>query len=212
MPRHVDHDDRRRQILEATLEVLAELGPPGLSFRTIAKRMGGSSTLVTHYFPTRQELLDALVDDMAGWPEELEELEAGAEEPRERLQLFLRWLLPDDERGRREETARINLIGERDTRLRTDHIFAAWDTNIRALITRHLEGLVPAGRVAATVDLLRSVTNGITLSVVEHPDEWPAERQYAVVDEVLGAMGLLPAKRRRPVKAAAGGNGRRTAR
>jgi AcrR family transcriptional regulator len=192
MPRHVDHDDRRRQIIAATLEVLAEQGPSGLSFRTVARYMGGSSTLVTHYFRTRQELLDALVEDITDWPRELEELEAGAEDPRERLRVFLRWLLPEDERGLREETARINLIGERDTRLRTDHIFTAWDTNVRALITRHLNGLVPKKRVPAVVDVLRSTTNGITLSVVEHPDEWPVKRQYAVLDEVLHALDLAP--------------------
>lgn len=192
MPRHVDHDDRRRQILETTMEVLAELGPPGLSFRTIARRMGGSSALVTHYFNTRQDLLDALVEDMADWPEELEALEAGAEDPRERLRRLVFWLVPDDERGLREETARINLIGERSTKLRTDHLFNGWDRNIRALIARHLEGLVPASEVDAVVDVLRATANGVTLSVVEHPGDWPAERQHAVIERVLDGLGLLP--------------------
>jgi AcrR family transcriptional regulator len=193
MPRHVDHEDRRRKILTATLQVLAEHGPSGLSFRAIAKRMGGSSTLVTHYFPTRQALLDALVEDMSTWPEEIAEFEAGADDPRERLRRFLQWLLPSDERGLREETARINLLGERSDRLRTDHIYAAWDTNVRDLLARHVADLVPADRVQLTVDALRSTTNGITLSVVEHPDQWPEARQFAVVDEVLRAFGLLPA-------------------
>jgi AcrR family transcriptional regulator len=191
MPRKVDHQDRRAAIIEATLEVLAEKGPSGLSFRNVAKRMGGSSTLVTHYFRTRQDLLDALVEAIASWPEEVAQLEAGTEDPRERLRLFLRWLLPEDDQGLKEETARVNLIGERDTRLRTEHLFAAWDSHVRALIVRHLEPLVPPERLLATVDVLRSVTNGITLSVVEHPDQWPTARQHRVLDDVLEAMGLL---------------------
>jgi AcrR family transcriptional regulator len=199
MPRHVDHDDRRREILQATLEVLAQRGPSGLSFRTVAKHMGGSSTLVTHYFRTRQALLDALVEDMSSWPEEIAELEAGADDPRERLRRFLRWLLPDDERGLREETARINLLGERGEQLRTEHIYAAWDTNVRELLARHLVDLVPAERIAITLDALRSTTNGITLSVVEHPSQWPQERQFAVLDEVLAAFGLLPGVSSTPV-------------
>jgi AcrR family transcriptional regulator len=192
MPRYVDHDDRRSQIIEATLEVLAREGPSGLNFRAVAGRMGGSSTIVTHYFSTKQELLDALVENLATWPTEVEELEVGVDDPRNRLRLFLQWLLPCDERGLLEETARINLIGERDTRLRTEHLFAAWDRNVRSLLTRHLEELVPAKRVPAVVDVLRSATNGITLSTVEHPDEWPADRQFAVLNEVLAAFGLLP--------------------
>src|SRR6516164_854185 len=174
MPRYVDHDDRRSQIVEATLEVLSKKGPSGLNFRAVAERMGGSSTLVTHYFSTKQELLDALVENLARWPEQVEELEVGVEDPRQRLALFLQWLLPCDERGLLEESARINLIGERDTRVRTEHLFAAWDQNVRNLLTRHVEEIVPAKRVPAVVDVLRSTTNGITLSAVEHPDEWPA--------------------------------------
>jgi AcrR family transcriptional regulator len=192
MPRYVDHDDRRSQIIEATLEVLAKEGPSGLNFRAVAGRMGGSSTIVTHYFSTKQELIDALVENLASWPAEVDELEVGVGDPRERLRLFLEWLLPCDERGLLEETARINLIGERDTRVRTEHLFAAWDRNVRNLLTRHVEELVPAERVRTVVDVLRSATNGITLSTVEHPDEWPCDRQFAVLDEVLAALSLAP--------------------
>jgi AcrR family transcriptional regulator len=192
MPRYVDREDRRSQIVNATLDVLAKEGPSGLNFRAVAGRMGGSSTVVTHYFGTKQELLDALVENLARWPTEVQELEVGVDDPSERLRLFLRWLLPCDEQGLRDETARINLIGERDTRVRTEHLFAAWDQNVRSLLTRHVEELVPARRVPAVVDVLRSATNGITLSTVEHPDEWPADRQFAVLDEILAAFGLLP--------------------
>lgn len=192
MPRYVDHADRRRKILVATQQVLAEKGPPGLSFRNVAAAMGGSTTVVTHYFPSRQKLLDALIEGMTEWQEELEALEASATDQRERLRLFLRWMVPYDEEALVEETARINLIGERDARLRTEHVFAAWDARARELIAERLDGLVEEDRMDATVDVLRSVTNGITLSVVEHPNEWPAERQFAVIDEVLNTFGLLP--------------------
>jgi AcrR family transcriptional regulator len=192
MPRYVDHEDRRSQIIQATIEVLAEKGPSGLNLRAVASRMGGSSTVVTHYFRTRQQLLDALLETLAQWPEDVAKLEAGTDDSRERLRLFLQWLLPNDEQGLKEETARVNLIGERDARVRTGHLFAAWDQNIRSLLARHVEELFPDERVPAIVDVLRSTTNGITLSTVEHPDQWPSERQSAVLDEVLIAFGLLP--------------------
>jgi AcrR family transcriptional regulator len=194
MPRHVDHEDRRRQIVAATLDVLAEQGASGLSFRTVASRMGGSSTLVTHYFRTRQELIDALVEfTTTSWSDEVADLDAGTEDPRERLRLFLRWMLPTDEEALKEEIARINLLGDRDARLRTQHVFAAWDEKVRELMARHLEGIVDPERVPAVVDLLRSLTNGIALSVVEHPGDWPTERQHAVLDELLVTLDLMPA-------------------
>jgi AcrR family transcriptional regulator len=193
MPRHVDHEDRRHQILMATREVLAQKGPGGLSIRNVAAAMGGSTTVVTHYYPSRQTLLDALVEGMVDWQEEIDAIEAGTTDQRERLRLFLQWLVPADEEGLLEETVRINLIGEHGSRLRTEHVFAAWDAKVRELLSRHLEGLVEPARMESTVDVLRSATNGITLSVVEHPTEWPAERQFAVIDEVLKAFGLSPA-------------------
>ena len=193
MPRHVDHEERRDAIIQATLAVLAEHGPSGLTFRAVAKRMGGSSTLVTHYLPNRQELLDALVEQMAEWPEELLELEAGADDPREKLRVFLLWLLPVDERGWLEERARLSLAGEPAIRERTQHLLDSWDTNVRRLMAEHLTDLVPPDRLPVTVDVLRSITNGLTLTWAEHPGEWPPERQFAVVDETLAALGLLPA-------------------
>lgn len=194
MPRHVDHDDRRRAIIKATLTVLAEHGPQGLSFRAVTEEMGGgSSTLVTHYFPSRQSLLDALVGEyLADWPEEIAALEQGSDDPRERLRLFLQWLLPLDAQSQIEERGRLNLLGERQTRLRTQHLFDTWDANVRGLLAQHLDGLVPADRIAVTTDLLRTVTNGLTLTWAEHPDEWPPERMTAIVDEALGALDLLP--------------------
>ena len=125
MPRQVDHEDRRREIVDATVQVLAARGVRGLTFRAVAEEMGGSSTLITHYFPTRQALLDALAESVAWLPEEVFALESGTDDLRRRLRIFLQWWLPRDEPDRRAEQARINLIGERDTKLRTDHIFTA---------------------------------------------------------------------------------------
>jgi AcrR family transcriptional regulator len=190
MPRQVDHDDRRREIVDATVRVLAARGVRGLTFRAVAEEMGGSSTLVTHYFPTRQALLDALAESVAWLPEEVFVLESGTDDPRRRLRIFLQWWLPRDEPDRRAEQARINLIGERDTRMRTQHFFDAWDARMREMLRDHLKDLLPASDIPATVDLLRTVTNGISLSTVEHPEEWPASRQFAVLDHALRLLGL----------------------
>ena len=190
MPRYVNHEDRRREILDATLIVLAQRGVNGLTFRAVAEEMGGSSTLVTHFFPTRQALLDALAESVAWLPEDLFADEAAFEDPRERLRFFLLWLVPGDEQARVYEQARVSLIGERDTRLRTQHFFDMWDTRMREVLRDHLLPLLEEEEIPAAVDLLRCLANGITLSTVEHPDEWPPSRQEAVVDHALRALGL----------------------
>jgi|SRR5579875_3861434 len=193
MPRYVDHDDRRAQIVEATLEILADRGPRGLTFRAVAAKLGGSSTLITHYFGTRQALLDAIVETMSDWPSELDELEMDIDDDGERLRRFLIWMIPSTEHSRMQERGRINLLGEPDAKLRTRHIFASWDAEARELFRRHLRSLVPPEELELKVDVLRTLTNGLTLSTIEHPDDWPLERQTAVIDEALAALGLYPA-------------------
>ena len=58
------------------------------------------------------------------------------------------------------------------------------------MLRDHLLPLLAEDEIPAAVDLLRCLANGITLSTVEHPDEWPPSRQEAVVDHALGALGL----------------------
>ena len=85
MPKEVDHDERRDEILTAVAGLLADVGLRGLTIRSLAARLGGSVSVVTHYFPTRHSLLvnigpwilkkwqarDRVPDQLAtaiGWP------------------------------------------------------------------------------------------------------------------------------------------------
>ncbi|MDO8392502.1 MAG: TetR/AcrR family transcriptional regulator [Actinomycetota bacterium] len=192
MPKYVDHDDRRRDILEATQQVLADLGPRGLTVRAVAQRMGGSSTVVTHYFGTREALIDGVVATFGEWPDQLRELEAGVTDPRARLRLFLQWLVPYDEHALMEERGRINLLAERGRHMPVDHLFNGADATVRKLLEDRLKVLVPAKQRPGVIDLLRAATNGITLATIEHPGEWNATRQFAVIDRLLDLLDLLP--------------------
>ncbi|WP_062987950.1 TetR/AcrR family transcriptional regulator [Nocardia anaemiae] len=51
------HQDRRRAILEAALEVFAERGYQGATIAIVAERVGLSQQGVLHYFPNKQTLL-----------------------------------------------------------------------------------------------------------------------------------------------------------
>lgn len=57
MPRHVDHDQRRAEILYGVFAVIAEHGLPGVSLRSVAAAAGVSMGRVQHYFPTKDELI-----------------------------------------------------------------------------------------------------------------------------------------------------------
>jgi len=57
MPRIVNHDDRRRQICDALLDIVSESGITGATIRAVAERSGWSTGVIGHYFHGRQDLL-----------------------------------------------------------------------------------------------------------------------------------------------------------
>ncbi|WP_433519560.1 TetR/AcrR family transcriptional regulator [Nonomuraea sp. CA-143628] len=187
MPRYVDHQQRRKAIMDATLEILARGGTEGMSFRKIAERLGGSSTtVVTHYYRTQRELLDDLTARLtAQWEDDIRTIDAASQDPRERLRQLLIWFVPASEADVTTERARIQLLAHDHG----DDVFRAsfrrWDRMMREHLRRHLGALVPQDRVDGLVDLLRVFTGGVVLSVLEYPGEWPPERQESVVDGLM---------------------------
>ncbi|MFI6499555.1 TetR/AcrR family transcriptional regulator [Nonomuraea typhae] len=57
MPRVADHAQRRRQVVEATLRVMAARGMEGPTMAEVAAEAGVSVGLVQRYFPTKDEML-----------------------------------------------------------------------------------------------------------------------------------------------------------
>jgi AcrR family transcriptional regulator len=53
----VDHDERRRRIARVAVDVIAREGLQAATIRRIAAEVGFSTTVVTHYFAEKQELL-----------------------------------------------------------------------------------------------------------------------------------------------------------
>jgi len=196
MPRQVNAAERRTEITEAAVRILARGGTGALTLRSLAEEMNGSITLVTHYFANRSDLFEAIVDDLvAGYEEELAELERN-KDAYGRLRRFLEWLLPlnatelDRERGR---IALNSMRGEKSI----DHFFEAIDGRIRELLASHLQPFLKSDEIPAAVDFLRASLNGITLSAVEHPKLWTPRKQLAVLDTIMQALNLLPSIEKR---------------
>jgi TetR/AcrR family transcriptional regulator, transcriptional repressor of bet genes len=59
MPKRVDHDQRRRQIIDALTRITVRGGLGAATFREVAAEAGVSVRLVQYYFGTKAELLHA---------------------------------------------------------------------------------------------------------------------------------------------------------
>ena len=61
-----DADDRRRAIIDAALELLAEQGYAGASLRKVAAKVGIAQPSLYHYFPTKEDLVEQVLATYAG--------------------------------------------------------------------------------------------------------------------------------------------------
>ncbi|MFE7509401.1 TetR/AcrR family transcriptional regulator [Promicromonospora sp. NPDC057488] len=99
MPRVVDHEERRWEIVFALWLVIAEQGIEGVSLRHVAAEAGVSMGRIQHYFGTKDALVlagcTALVDRAYGGYQETADAA-----PRERLLHVMTQQIPRDDAGR----------------------------------------------------------------------------------------------------------------
>ncbi|MFF4131134.1 TetR/AcrR family transcriptional regulator [Streptomyces mirabilis] len=60
-------EERRAEIVRATLEVIAERGYRGASMASVAERVGLTQQGLLHYFPTKDALLVAVLEERDQW-------------------------------------------------------------------------------------------------------------------------------------------------
>lgn len=79
MPKEVDHDERREELLEAVWRVIARDGMEGTTIRGIAKETGWSTGVLSHYFADKDDIIGSALRlayerIAARWDEKLEGL------------------------------------------------------------------------------------------------------------------------------------------
>ena len=99
MPRVVDHEERRWEIVFALWLVIAQHGIEGVSLRQVAAEAGVSMGRIQHYFGTKDALVlagcTALVDRAYGGYQETADTA-----PRDRLLYVVSQQIPKDDAGR----------------------------------------------------------------------------------------------------------------
>ncbi len=70
MPKIVDHDERRRELIEATWHVIARHGLSAVTMRQIAEEAGYANGALKPYFPTKSDLLEATYNHVFSLTEE----------------------------------------------------------------------------------------------------------------------------------------------
>lgn len=158
MPKVVDHDERRAQIVSATWEALASVGLEGSTMRAIAERAGCTTGRLTHYFDSREEILTAALREVHGRAGARMIRAADGASDADALRAVLLEALPLDDERRLEWRVWLAFWAQAavDAGLRAENEqrYAEWRDVLDRLLRKAVPGLRPAQRAARVEDLV----------------------------------------------------------
>jgi AcrR family transcriptional regulator len=197
MPLDVDAEARLNAIAEATIEQARHAGPRAVTIRTVAARLGGSTTKVTHYVRTRGELMANAVRRVEQqWRPELAEVLAGRS-GRDRLATFIDWWTTGTAKYNVFRLMWVEMLAMRDS---DEAVGRAVQQEAHAERDEMLAALTEA-RIAdpqLSADMLYLLLRGINISSVEDPETWPVERGRQAALALLDLMPSTPAPSPQP--------------
>ena len=192
MPSPVDHDVRRRQVTRIAADLVATGGVQALTTRNVAAAAGTSTTVVSHYFADKRDLVLSTYREVRNRVTARLDAAEDAENP---LVSALSAYLPLDEDRRRDWRLLFAFTGL----AATDPDLAREQRERSLAARRHLRGVldkeVLAGRLATDLDTGRAARDllsgvlGIGMQALFDPDRWPAaEMEDAVGTAVRGLV------------------------
>ncbi|MFD0686003.1 TetR/AcrR family transcriptional regulator [Actinomadura fibrosa] len=188
MPIHVDHDERRQKIVNAAVRVLGDAGFANFTLRAVSDRLGGSVTVVTHYFPSREALLTRMIEQTLEDARTVQTGLTAIEDPHDRLEAVVRYFLPIDDEAMAIERARVALVSHRNVEPAIEEYLTRMEPGMRNLIRTAIRDFISPYEMEATVDLIRLWTSGVVLSAIEHPELWTPERQTEALHHFMRLM------------------------
>ena len=194
MPKIVDWDARRDEILSATWRVIARDGIAKATIRAIAREAGCSRGILAHYFDDKADILgSALVMSHRRVAARMNSGAAG-HSGLDALRIVMLEALPLDELRGLEAQIEISFWGRAlgNPALR-DLQHSEFD-QLRKRLRAHLAEAAGHGQIGPQVDLdlathqLVVLIDGVSAERVLYPDRVPPERQVDLLDRVLDGL------------------------
>ncbi|MBF4616006.1 TetR/AcrR family transcriptional regulator [Curtobacterium sp. VKM Ac-1376] len=190
MPKIVDHDQRRAEIVDGFLRIVARDGYEAATTRALADELGVASGAIWHYFRNFDRVVEAAaIRTIDNTTARIERASSGLRG----LALFdavVHEVLPFDKETRDEAAVIVGFWGRAATRpLLTARMGGetVWWDRIRLALDEAVEDgeLDPATPTERIVHLLASVTSGQQVAEVLGAGSTTSEEHGAVVDTVL---------------------------
>ncbi|WP_440708687.1 TetR/AcrR family transcriptional regulator [Herbiconiux sp. YIM B11900] len=187
MPREVNTDQRYADIAAATIRVARTTGAQSVTIRSVARELGGSTTLVTNYLPSRAALIkNALDQGRDRWLDERNASVTALPAP-DRLAGLVDWSLsssPDDAVLRTlilEIVANVDVEPELRASLQRESL--EFQDDLEA--TARESGFADPRHVA---ELLYVLVRGTYIATMEDPEHWDDARVRAMVHATMAGL------------------------
>lgn len=194
MPKIVDWDARRDEILSATWRVIAREGIAKATIRAIAREADCSPGILAHYFDDKADILGAaLVMSHRRVGARMEAATAGLR-GLAALRVVMREALPIDETRDLEAQIEISFWGRALGNAALRELQHTEFDRLRARLRGHLAEAASLGELRPSVDLdfavhqLVVLIDGLSAERVLYPDRVPAARQLGLLEALLAAL------------------------
>ncbi|RLK55035.1 TetR/AcrR family transcriptional regulator [Actinokineospora cianjurensis] len=191
MPKVIDHDQRRREIVEVAKRLIAAGGFEAATMRSIVTAAGFANGALKHYFANKDGIIAATFESVLRETDTRVSTLDPSATPADALRGFVEAAMPLDEH--RITSARVLLVlwehsvANPDLARQYRELLTAW----RAELTRRIAAACTQGRtpesptVGTLADEIISVTIGANVASLMHPVGDLVDRYSDYVDSVL---------------------------
>jgi AcrR family transcriptional regulator len=192
MPKLIDHEERRAEVAAAVWRVVSAEGVEAVTVRRVAAETGMSTSVVSHYFAGKDELLRLAFRLVVERARARAEAAARAAGGAGRARALLVTGLPVDAARRTEARIWFSFLGLALTRpeLATEqrNAYRAWRGALAAAL--RAEGLPAELDAEAEAAGLIALVDGLAVQAAFEPRRLTTARQLALLDERLAALGV----------------------
>lgn len=180
MPKKVDATERKKAIADAAIGVIGLTGLEGTRLRDVAKAAKVTTGALTHYFDTKEAVLEAALAEVV---RRILEAQLSVQVVNGDFATAVSAFMPNTEERRRDWKVWFAFWGRAiaDERLHGQH--RAYYAQIIVNLTKTVEELQrsglahPDGDPARLADAIVASVDGIGIRASLEPDDWPPERQ-----------------------------------
>ena len=184
-------EERKRSVMAAAEELIAEEGYDVVRLRDIARRAGVSVGTIQHYFDSREALLlETMSEASMRRAQEWAQLGAGPGDPTTRMRALLRGSVGDRKRCIVWMTLCSAATRHAELLPHVATVYGAWRTALREVLEDGVDVGVfaPVRPMDQVVDTILAMIDGLIMSAGLSLQEFDRERSGNLLEDVVGHL------------------------